>query len=280
VEAHGTGTRVGDPIEAAAMTAVFGVSRRPDQPLLIGSVKPNIGHLEAGAGIAGIIKTVLALRHGEIPPNRNFTKPNPDIPWEGSGLRVVTEPTPWTRNGTPRRAGVSGYGYGGTIAHVVLQEGEVVASMKDQRAGHMYPLSSASEQGVRAYAGRLADWLAEDTAPLGSVGHTLGSRRSHLSYRACVTADSRDELVARLRQLEAGEAAPGVTAEAVLPGAGNGVVWVFSGHGSQWPGMGGELLITSPAFAAVIDEIDPVFRAEMGFSARQAILERRLGGVH
>jgi 6-methylsalicylic acid synthase len=122
VEAHGTGTRVGDPLEAQAMSAVFGAGRPARQPCLIGSVKPNIGHLEAGAGVAGVIKTVLALHHAEIPPSVNFRTPNPAIDWASCGLRVVTEPTRWPATGKPHRAGVSAYGYGGTIAHVILEQ--------------------------------------------------------------------------------------------------------------------------------------------------------------
>ncbi|MBB5870042.1 6-methylsalicylic acid synthase [Allocatelliglobosispora scoriae] len=271
VEAHGTGTRVGDPLEAGAMTAVFAPGRAADQPCLIGSVKPNIGHLEAGAGIAGVIKTVLALRHREIPPSLNFTTPNPAIPWDTAGLKVVTEVTPWPELSGTRRAGVSGYGYGGTIAHVILEQGDpirVVADAEEPRSA-LYPLSGATPAAISDYAGSLADLLdADDSIRTSDVGHTLAHRRTHLAHRAAVFAADRDQLVAGLRELAAsgGAAATG----SVVP-AGKGLVWLFSGHGSQWTGMARELLATDPVFAGVIDDLEPIFLGELGISPRTTI---------
>ena len=285
VEAHGTGTRMGDPIEAGAMAAVFGAARAGGPPCLIGSVKPNIGHLEAAAGVAGVIKTVLALNHGAIPPTANFTEPNPGIDWARSGLSVVSSVTPWPVNGQPRRAGVSGFGYGGTIAHIILEEAPPSAAGPVQPADdggvHVYPLDGTSEARVRDYAGRLADWLTGEGSgvPLASVGRSLHRQRSRQPSRAAVVASDRAELFGRLRSLAAQESVPGLVTGSVLPGADTGLVWVFSGHGSQWTGMGQELLATEPAFAAVFDELDPIFQAEMGFSPRDAILGGDLGGV-
>src|SRR5262249_13087630 len=149
---------------------------------LIGSVKPNIGHLEAGAGVASLIKAVLALHRAEIPPSLNFSEPNPAIDW--SALRVVSSRTPWPSCGdAPRRAGVSGCGYGGTIAHVVLEEAVSPPTTPSETGGvRLFPLSSASQSGLRAQAGTLADWLAGpgSAVPLADVGHTLAVRRSHL----------------------------------------------------------------------------------------------------
>lgn len=212
VEAHGTGTNVGDPIEAGALSEVLSTDRPEGQPLLIGSVKTNIGHLEAGAGVAGVIKAVLALQHGEIPPSLNCTDPNPAIPWDTNGLKVVTEPTGWPASAQPRRAGVSGYGFGGTIGHVILEEparttaGSAGAGAKAD-SGHqapwLFPVSGASRAGLRANASRLADWLDEagDEVSLDTVGHTLAARRSHLSHRGAVVAADRAGLVASLRSL-------------------------------------------------------------------------------
>nr|AAZ77673.1 ChlB1 [Streptomyces antibioticus]QGA67047.1 methylsalicylic acid synthase ChlB1 [synthetic construct] len=286
VEAHGTGTRLGDPLEAGALSAVFGRGRPKDEPCLIGSVKSNIGHLEAAAGIASLIKATLALSKGEIPPSLNFSQGNPAIDWAESGLRVVTERTAWPeREDRPVRAGVSGFGYGGTIAHVVMEQAPEV-SRPDDAAGdegsaevvteRLFPLSGGTQAGLRAYAGRLADRLSDDDAeelPLESVGHTLALRRSALAHRAAVVASDRKDLVAKLRLITLGEQTREAVIGSVPSDAGAGPVWVFSGHGSQWSGMGRELLASEPAFAAVIDEIDPVFRAEIGFSARQALLD-------
>ncbi|WP_433496289.1 type I polyketide synthase [Sphaerimonospora sp. CA-214678] len=286
VEAHGTGTPVGDPIEAEALASVFGAGRPGERPLLIGSVKPNIGHLEAGAGVAGVIKTVLALWHGEIPPSLLTTGPNPAIPWASAGLRVVTEPTPWPELDGPRRAGVSGYGYGGTIAHVILEQADPApprtgpAEAEAERSPAsvtLFPLSGGSPDAVRQYADRLAVWLAGH-GRLRDVGHTLAHRRTHLAHRAAVVAADREQLIARLRDLaENGTRSATGTAP---PATGRGLVWVFSGHGSQWIGMGRELLAADPVFAEVIDRLEPVFREEMDISPRAVILGDTPQPVH
>src|SRR5215475_8683937 len=309
VEAHGTGTRAGDPVEAGALAAVVGAGRAAGQVCLIGSVKSNIGHLEAASGVAGVIKTVLALRHGWIPASLNLSEPTPVIRWEESGLRVVAEPTEWPRRDRPRRAGVSGYGYGGTIAHVVLEEapapadagGTGPASPPARSAGdelgdgqtRLYPLSAGSADGLRSLATRLADRLGScpdlagpdlagpDMAEpeLADVGHTLALRRSHLYHRATVLAGDRAELVDGLRRLARDEPAQRVTSGRVLAAADRGPVWVFSGHGSQWAGMGRGLLGTEPAFARVLAELEPVFAAELGLSPRQALLGGEIADI-
>ncbi|MER5356153.1 type I polyketide synthase [Kitasatospora sp. NPDC002551] len=309
IEAHGTGTRVGDPLEAGALSAVYGRGRPAGDPCLIGSVKPNIGHLEAAAGIAAMLKATLALHHGEIPPSLHFTEGNPAIDWAGNGLRVVTEPTPWPQRERPRRAGVSGFGYGGTIAHVLLEQApgpaaredlprapeavEVpdapdapdVAELPDGEAAaaplRLFPLSARSPEALHAYAGKLADWLAGAgrDAPLDSVGHTLALRRSHLDVRAGIVASDRDDLAAKLRVVAGGEESREALTGTAPEGPGTGTVWVFSGHGSQWPGMGRELLRTEPEFAAAIDALEPVFLEEIGFSPRQVLTDADFGTV-
>lgn len=292
IEAHGTGTRAGDPIEAAALSAVFGAGRAPDRPGLIGSVKSNIGHLEAGAGIAGVIKTVLALTHGEIPPQAGFLTPNPAIPWADSGLRVAAHRTPWPDGDHPRRAGVSAFGYGGTVAHVLLEEAppdggtsKAPGSARDTAppsTAQLYPVSGASAAAVRAYAGRLADTVDRDSgaAGLADLRHTLWHGRTHLAHRAAVVAKDAASLRYELRKLAAGQPAAGTVTGSAAPLTGPAdAVWVFSGHGAQWSGMGRELLTEEPAFAAVIDEIEPVFQEELGFSPRAALLDGDHGGV-
>ncbi|MFS0692457.1 beta-ketoacyl synthase N-terminal-like domain-containing protein [Streptomyces nitrosporeus] len=280
VEAHGTGTVAGDPLETAALAAVFGAGRPVDRPCLIGSVKGNIGHLEAGSGIAGMIKTILALVHEEIPPNVHFSTPNPRIRWAESRLRVATERIPWPRGDRPRRAGVSSFGYGGTIGHIVLEEaparpGPPAASGGGAALPRLFPLSGRSGATVREDAARLADWLSGPGAdvPLAALAQDLGARRSHLDRRAAVVAAGHAELESRLRSVAAGETGHGL-AEGTVAGEGRGeTVWVFSGTGAQWAGMGGELLATDPGFAEVIDRIGPVFAEEIGTTARQMIEE-------
>ncbi|AGL16701.1 type I polyketide synthase [Actinoplanes sp. N902-109] len=274
VEAHGTGTPVGDREEAQALAGVFGAGRAPGDPCLIGSLKPNIGHVEAGSGIAGVIKTVLALQHGQLPPSLH-TEPNPEFDWAGSGLRLVDGLLPWQSGDRPRRAGVSSYGVGGSISHVILEEAPAPAAGEEPAADpavRTYPLSAMSEPGLRALAGRTAGWLADHpgVAP-AAVVHTLGERRSHLPQRAAILATGTAEAAAALRALAAGEQADGVTTARTVPGAEHGVVWVFSGHGAQWPGMGRGLLRDEPAFGAAIDELAGVFDEEMGWTPRGAL---------
>jgi 6-methylsalicylic acid synthase len=284
VEAHGTGTRLGDPLEAGALSAIYGAGREPEQPCLIGSVKSNIGHLEAGAGVAGMIKAVLALHRGEIPPTLHHTVGNPAVDWAASGLRVVTERTPWPGSDAPRRAGVSAFGYGGTVAHVVMEEspdGEAASPAEDDAADRLYPLSAASTAALREQAGRMADWLSTDDGrvPVASVAHTLAMRRSHLDHRAAVVAAGRDDLATKLRRLADEEPAQEVVTGSVPAEPPTGLVWVFSGHGSQWVGMGRDLLATEPRFAEVIDELEPIFAAEIGFSPRQVLIDGDLEAV-
>ncbi|WP_416973760.1 beta-ketoacyl synthase N-terminal-like domain-containing protein [Streptomyces sp. 4F14] len=282
VEAHGTGTVAGDPLEAGALAAVFGAGRPADSPCLIGSVKGNIGHLEAGSGIAGMIKTILALVHEEIPPSVHFSSPNPRIPWERARLRVARERTPWPRGERPRRAGVSSFGYGGTIAHVVLEEAPAVPEEAAAPASTcLFPLSGRSVEAVREDAARLADWLQGpgSGAALASVAQDLGTRRSHLEHRVAVVAADRAELAGRLRGFAAGDAVPGVADGAVTGEGLDDVVWVFSGTGAQWPGMGRELLATDAVFAEVIDRIGPVFAEEFGATARELIEAGDVGRV-
>ncbi|MEV0407769.1 beta-ketoacyl synthase N-terminal-like domain-containing protein [Actinoallomurus sp. NPDC050550] len=279
VEAHGTGTAVGDPLEAAALGSVYGVGRPADRPCLIGSAKSNIGHLEGAAGIAGLVKAVLALDRGELPPSRLDT-PTPAVDWAGAGLRVVDAPTPWPGSAHPRRAAVSAFGYGGTVAHVVLEQAppaspaaEGTAGLSSpvakETAGPLFPVSAASRAALRQAAGALAD-VAGDL-PVAEVGHTLALRRAHLAERAVVAAEDSAALADGLRALASGAPHDAVTTGRVLTDPGPGPVFVFSGHGSQWAGMGRELLATEPAFAAVVDELEPVFAAEIGFSPREAL---------
>ncbi|WP_239162315.1 type I polyketide synthase, partial [Acrocarpospora phusangensis] len=278
IEAHGTGTRLGDPLEAGALSSVYGIGRPPGDPCLIGSVKSNIGHLEGAAGIAGVIKAVLALHRGEIPPSV-LTSLNPSIPWETSGLRVVTERSDWPARDHPRRAGVSSFGYGGTVAHIVLEQAPPVpeAARGEETGERLFPLSAASERALRQYAGRLADHL-DKGLDVASAGHTLALRRTHLARRAVVIGADRDELAASLRRLADDVPAEAVLTGDVLPELGPGPVWVFSGQGCQWRGMGRELLAV-PEFAALVDEVEPIFVEEIGFSPRQVLADGDLDTI-
>jgi len=275
VEAHGTGTLLGDPQEAAALSAVYGVDRA-DDGCLIGSVKTNIGHLEGAAGVASVIKAVLTLWHAEIPASPLVSVPNPAIPWQDNGLRIATAHTVWPQAAQPRRASVSGFGYGGTIAHIVLEQAptESLPPRSDEVSGQrMFVLSAASEEALRRRADDLMGWLSMRSGeiPLDSLGRTLAIRRSHLEHRAAVVASGEADLIEKLRALAKDEPVDAAATGVPLAGRDAGLVWVFSGHGSQWVGMGRELLATEPAFAAVLDELAPVFAEEIGFTPRQVL---------
>ncbi|MEV4513673.1 beta-ketoacyl synthase N-terminal-like domain-containing protein [Dactylosporangium sp. NPDC049525] len=278
VEAHGTGTQLGDTAEARAIGNVFGPNRDSDDPLLLGTLKPNVGHVEAASGIAGVIKVLLGMRHGELPPSPH-EEVNPELGLESSKIRLVEETTPWPESEHGMRAGVSSYGVGGSIAHAILQEPPAhqsdAATPTQTVRPWVFPVSAAAGQGVRDLAGAVAEWVREHPdADLSSLAHTLTERRSHLAHRAGVVAGDRDELLAGLDALVAGENSPAVAMGAARTfgdTTAEGPVWVFSGHGAQWSGMGQELLRTEPAFARVIDELGPVFAEELGWTPREAI---------
>jgi phthiocerol/phenolphthiocerol synthesis type-I polyketide synthase A len=274
VEAHGTGTLLGDPIEARALGTVLGRGRRPDAPLLIGSVKSNLGHLEAAAGVAGFIKAVLAVQRGVIPANLHFHNPNPHIPFDSLRLKVIAEHTDWPGVSRARRAGVSSFGFGGTNAHVVVEQAPDPAPsvVAPPPVVSTVVVSGKSEERIAVTAGALADWMEGEGAGVGlaDVAHTLNHHRTRHPLFATVCARDRVQAVTGLRALAAGYAVPGV----VGPHRGRcrpGVVFVYSGQGSQWAGMGRQLLADEPAFAAAVAELEPVFVEQVGFSLQQVL---------
>jgi 6-methylsalicylic acid synthase len=281
VEAHGTGTPTGDPTEVNALAAVYGAGRPADAPCRIGSVKPNVGHLEGGAGVVGLIKAALALHHETIPPTAGVTSLTPEVDWANSGLRVTTEIESWKRADAPRRAAVCSYGYGGTIAHVLLEEAPVgrATDVVSVKAPVVVPVSAKSNARLRTQAAALADHLRDVDHSVEQVAAAMWTRRSHEPVRAGVIAADTGDVVAGLDALATETPDPAVVTGSVLPSAADGAVWVFSGHGSHWAGMGQQLLGSEPVFGAVIDAIDPIFGAQLGFSAREALTTAELGGT-
>ncbi len=271
VETHGTGTLLGDPIEARALGTVLGRGRAADAPLLIGAVKSNLGHLEAAAGIAGFAKAVLAMQHNTIPANLGYEKPNPHIPFDNLRLKVIDQPTDWADVGRPRRAGVSSFGFGGTNAHVVIEQAPFSAPAPveaNQPAVTTLVVSGKTPERIASQAGMLADWMAGpegSQASLSEVAHTLNHHRSQHTKFATVAARDKAQAIAGLQALAAGQSAPGV----VAPHVGSckrGVVFVYSGQGSQWAGMARQLLADESAFVQALAEIEPVFVEQVGFS--------------
>ena len=275
VEAHGTGTLLGDPIEARALGTVLGRGRPEDSPLLIGAIKTNLGHTEAAAGIAGFIKAVLAVQRGQIPPNQRFESPNPHIPFADLRMKVVDNQTEWPATGHPRRAGVSSFGFGGTNAHVVIEQGQDVSPRPERdvdRAVSTLVVAGKTPQRVAATAGVLADWMEGPGAEvaLADVAHTVNHHRSRQAKFGTVVARDRVQAVAGLRAIAASQHAPGVVGPQV-GSTGPGTVFVYSGRGSQWAGMGRQLLTDEPAFAAAVAELEPVFVEQAGFSLHDVL---------
>ncbi|WP_169332753.1 type I polyketide synthase, partial [Nocardia araoensis] len=263
VELHGTGTPAGDPVEATALGEIYGTGRPAGQPLAVGSVKTNIGHLEGAAGIAGLIKTALCLRHAQLAPSLNFRNLNPRIPLDELGLRVQTSTQPWTGDAR-RRAGVSSFGMGGTNAHVILEEAprtaavEVTGTSGEPRTA-VWVLSARSREALREQAVRLREWLAEHPrAGTAEVAYSLAHTRTPLEWRAAVVGSGAERMRAGLAALAGPASEPAVGEPTVVSGraAAREVVFVFPGQGSQWVGMGAELLVSDGVFAASIAECE------------------------
>ncbi|MEU6996606.1 type I polyketide synthase, partial [Streptomyces sp. NPDC046465] len=278
VEAHGTGTKLGDPIEAEALIATYGKEREDDRPLWLGSVKSNIGHTQAAAGVAGVIKMVMALQNDLLPATLNVDEPTPHVQWDGGGVRLLTEPVPWLRGDRPRRAGISSFGISGTNAHVILEEAPApapaplaAAAVSSEAAVVPWVVSGRGGDALREQARRLGEFVAGDAGvrPV-EVGWSLATSRSVFEHRAVVVGQDRDALTAGLGALAAGEAS-GDVVSGVAGGVGAGPVLVFPGQGSQWVGMGAQLLDESPVFAARIAECEQALSAYVDWSLRDVL---------
>ena len=271
VEAHGTGTTLGDPIEAQALLATYGQDRPDDQPLWLGSVKSNFGHAQAAAGIAGVIKTVMALGQGVLPPTLHAGEPSPHVDWSAGAVRLLTEPRPWPQHqdGRPRRAGVSSFGISGTNAHLILEQAPVEQDLVEPVpaagagaavvAGGAVPwvVSGRGGAGLAAQAQRLAVFARGGAGGAGlvDVGYSLAAGRACLADRAVVLAGDAGAMAAGLAAVAAGESAEGVVRGTAATGdVSPGVVFVFPGQGSQWAGMAAGLMAGSPVFAAAMAE--------------------------
>lgn len=271
VEAHGTGTLLGDPIEVKALGSVLAAERPPERPCLIGSVKTNIGHLEPAAGIAGLIKVALMLHHGGIPPSLHLETPNPHIPFASLPLQVARTYTPWPDGDTPPIAGVSSFSFGGTNAHVVL-EGYAAHAAAPRDSGdppsHVLPISAHSPAALADLARAYHAWLTQmpEEAPVADLCYSASARRSHHAFRVAAVGRSAGELRERVAALID---RPGPTQPA---SARPQVVFVFPGQGSQWIGMGRELLAHEPAFARALADCAAAVEREVPWSLHAELL--------
>ncbi len=256
IEAHGSGTALGDPIEVDALKAVFGL--RPDGPAcILGSVKPNIGHLEAAAGLAGLLKVILSMQHAVIPRQLHFRTLNPHISLDGSPFVIPTSPVAWEPGPAPRIAGVSSFGLSGTNAHVIVEEAPSVPVRTpacEQRPAHLFTTSAKDPTALRAQVERMVGHLsAHPEQQLGDICHTAAAHRAHFAYRAFAVASSKEELRADLSAFLLQQSSQVREAKVGLKGRRRKVAFLFTGQGSQYFGMGRVLYTTQPVFRAAFD---------------------------
>ncbi|WP_143230281.1 type I polyketide synthase, partial [Actinosynnema sp. ALI-1.44] len=293
VEAHGTGTTLGDPIEAQALLATYGQGRADDQPLWLGSVKSNIGHTQCAAGVAGVIKMVMALQKGELPKTLYAELPSSHVDWTTGNVRLLQESVEWPAGDRPRRAGVSAFGVSGTNVHVILEEAPVADEPDSQDAPKLPLLSTSptvwmvsghSAAALAGQAGRLREHvLARPELAAGDVAWSLATTRAALEHRAVLLGGDRVELTAGLAAIATAQPVAGVVTDSVAPGGVGRSVFVFPGQGSQWVGMGRQLAETSPVFKARLAEcaaalaphvawdLDDVLAGRHGFEAADVV---------
>ncbi len=259
VEAHGTGTSLGDPIEIGSIGKVFA---NRNEPLIVGSVKTNIGHLEPAAGVSGLMKVALSIQHGEIPPNLHFNNPNPRIPWDTLPVKIPTELTPWATNGKPRIAGVSSFGFSGTNVHVVLEQAPVdddkqIEPPLKKQTSHLLALSAKTDKALKEIAIRYEKhFKANPELFPEDICRSANAGRSHFIHRLAVVGDSTDQLRSKLANFTANENGDGI-----LTGSRQGQVkpaFIFAGHSSQYAGMGRELYDSNIVFRKTIDNCQDI----------------------
>lgn len=282
IEAHATSTPLGDPTEMRALSQVYGVGA---SPCSVGSIKSNIGHLEAGAGVLGLIKAVMVLSHNVVPGQVNLESPSSKIDWSVNKLQVHKSATPLTPlAGTRARAAIASYGYSGTVSHAIIEASPSSSSFEHRsdvgqgRSPVLLFLSAPQANRLPTAAASVARWLESDgkNESLRNIAATLARRRTHHRFRASVTAANTSEAIAALERLANGTQDPSIVSSRVMPdAAAKGPVWVFSGHGAHWPAMGKELLETQPLFTNVIEQLEPIVQQELQFSLTEALKSTR-----
>jgi len=269
VELHGTGTPLGDPIEAAALRSVFGKPRPDGSPCVLGALKTNLAHLEAAAGVAGFMKAVLALEYQRIPKNLHFNTLNPRISLEDTPFVIPTDIVPWSRTSLPRRAGISSFGMSGTNAHIIVEEAPAREPIEppNEASAYLLPLSAKTPAALLAMAQSYAQWFARNgDVSLADVVYTASTRRTHHEHRLAIVVQSSADAQSALEAYVHGETRAGLAVGRTKTSEQSRVVFVFPGQGSQWVGMGCQLLATEAAFRDAIEACDEAIRKEAGFS--------------
>ncbi|OXV06462.1 hypothetical protein Egran_05770 [Elaphomyces granulatus] len=280
IEAHATSTSLGDPTETDALAEIYGSGSGRDRsdPCYIGSIKPNIGHLEAGAGVMGLIKAVMVLQQGSVPPQANLQTLNKKIDWKKNLLRPCFEATKFPPSLTPARAGIASYGYSGTVSHAIIEA--VSPSYQppapisnDSNPTALILLSTPQANRLPAAASALKVWLEEngESVSLTATATTLARHRAHHRFRNAIVAESVSDAIAALGEISKGGNGRYIVNDRVAPESVKGPVWVFSGHGAQWAEMGHELFRSRPSFYDVVQKLEPIIQAELGFSAIETL---------
>ena len=276
-EAHGTGTSLGDPIEVGALGTVFGQTHSQDQPLCVGSVKTNIGHLEGAAGIAGLMKIVLQLQNQQIVPSLHFKQPNPYINWSELPIKIPTQITPWLTNDKTRMAGVSSFGFSGTNAHIVLEEAPTATVSKsstvdsvdaNERPWHLLTLSAKSQNALEELTQKYQDFLNNNpTVAIADIGFTANTRRSHFEHRLAIITRNQQDLGEKLEKIIAGEKPlGGLFGKIPSNNRAPKIAFLFTGQGSQYTNMGRQLYETQPVFRSSLNRCDEILRLHLGQS--------------
>jgi len=283
VEAHGTGTPVGDPIEMSAIVNVYGPGRASDRPLYVGSVKSNFGHIEAGAGLLGLVKSALSLQHEEIFPSIHFKKLNPAIDLGQAPVRVATERIPWHRSETPRLAGINSFGYSGTNAHIILQEAPlqnsaaIESSEKTERslfdrAGELVVISAKSPASLDRLAGQWIDFLAEENqSPLRDIAFTAALARTQLTQRLAIVGKDKEDVRQKLQAWRDGRTPKGMAHGQTFAKVKPKIAFIFTGQGAQYADMGRELYESEPRFGETINRIASIMDPELGASLLEVL---------
>jgi len=275
LEAHGTGTPVGDPIEMSAIANVYGPGRGLQEKLYVGSVKSNFGHIEAGAGLLGLVKAALSLRHKQIFPSIHFKQWNPNIDLGQAPVEVPTTVVPWTNGSGPRMAGVNSFGYSGTNAHAILQESQLPVEQKTvlrERPNELVVMSAKSKASLEELVDRWLDWLARDeSASLQDIAFTAATGRTHLSHRLAAVGKNKGDIVGKLRAWRDGRVAKGLASGQTRLRLRPRVAFMFTGQGAQYPGMGAELYKTETRFAEALDRVAKLMDAELGVPLKDVL---------